>query len=133
MLRAVNVPVPHRMSILGFDGHAMAEPWDLSTLAQPARRLGQAAAELAHGVIHDPEAYRDRHVVLPVELVPRAARAGADPRPGPGDGAGDGAGREWRCGNAGCDANRAWRAALRALRRPHARRVPRGPRRDRVG
>ncbi|MGY0065308.1 LacI family DNA-binding transcriptional regulator [Streptomyces sp. QTS137] len=90
MLRGVNVPVPHRMSILGFDGHAMAEPWDLSTMAQPARRLGEAAAELAHRVIQDPEAHRERHVVLPVELVPRGSTGPAPaprPRPRPGDGA----------------------------------------------
>ncbi|MEU4897285.1 LacI family DNA-binding transcriptional regulator [Streptomyces sp. NPDC044780] len=87
VLRGVNVPVPQRMSILGFDGHAMAEPWDLSTMAQPARRLGEAAAELAHRVIQDPEAHRERHVVLPVELVPRGSTGPAPaPRPRHGDG-----------------------------------------------
>jgi DNA-binding LacI/PurR family transcriptional regulator len=80
VLRGGNIPVPQRMSILGFDGHAMAEPWDLSTMAQPARRLGEVAAELAHGVINDPEAYRERHVVLPVELVPRGSTG---PAPSP--------------------------------------------------
>ncbi|MFD4900586.1 LacI family DNA-binding transcriptional regulator [Streptomyces sp. NPDC058411] len=84
VLRGVNVPVPQRMSILGFDGHTMAEPWDLSTMAQPARRLGEAAAELVHRVIHDPEAYRERHVVLPVELVPRGS-TGPAPAPPSGD------------------------------------------------
>lgn len=73
VLRGVNVPVPRQMSVLGFDGHAMAAPWDLSTMAQPARLLGEAAAELVHHVIHDPEAHRERHVVLPVELVPRGS------------------------------------------------------------
>ncbi|MGC4945540.1 LacI family DNA-binding transcriptional regulator [Streptomyces sp. DT224] len=87
ILRGVNVPVPQGMSILGFDGHAMAEAWGLSTMAQPARRLGEAAAELAHGLIHDPEAYRERQVVLPVELVPRGS-TGPAPLPGRGD-AGD--------------------------------------------
>lgn len=81
ILRAVNVPVPQRMSILGFDGHAMAAPWDLSTLAQPVRLLGEVAAELAHGVIHDPEAFRERHVVLPVELVPRGSTGPASAIP----------------------------------------------------
>ncbi|CAM5407123.1 HTH-type transcriptional repressor PurR [Streptomyces alboniger] len=38
VLRGVNVPVPQRMSVLGFDGHAMAEPWDLSTMSQPGPR-----------------------------------------------------------------------------------------------
>jgi DNA-binding LacI/PurR family transcriptional regulator len=80
VLRGVNVPVPHRISILGFDGHAMAEPWDLSTLAQPARRLGESAAELAHRVINDPGTHLERHVVLPVELVPRGSTG---PAPGP--------------------------------------------------
>ncbi|MEV0849568.1 LacI family DNA-binding transcriptional regulator [Streptomyces sp. NPDC049954] len=89
VLRGVNVPVPQRMSILGFDGHAMAAPWDLSTLAQPARRLGEAAAELTYRLIQDPEAYRAEHVVLPVELVPRGSTGPApSPPPEPGDGGG---------------------------------------------
>ncbi|WP_369214768.1 LacI family DNA-binding transcriptional regulator [Streptomyces flavofungini] len=90
VLRGVNVPVPQRVSVLGFDGHTMAEPWDLSTLAQPARGLGEAAAELARRVIDDPATHRERQVVLPVELVPRgstgpapAARPEADGRAGP--------------------------------------------------
>ena len=78
-LRAANVPVPQRLSVLGFDDHAMAAPWDLSTLAQPVRELGRAAAELAHSVIEDPEEHGERHVVLPVELVPRGSTA---PPPG---------------------------------------------------
>ncbi|MFE0180006.1 LacI family DNA-binding transcriptional regulator [Streptomyces olivaceus] len=82
VLRGVNVPVPARMSVLGFDGHAMAEPWDLSTLAQPARRLGEAAAELARQVIQDPATHGERHVVLPVELVPRGSTG---PAPGARD------------------------------------------------
>ncbi|MFJ8754401.1 LacI family DNA-binding transcriptional regulator [Streptomyces sp. NPDC102441] len=84
VLRGVNVPVPQRMSVLGFDGHSMAEPWDLSTMTQPARRLGEAAADLVHRVINDPDAHRERHVVLPVELVPRGS-AGPAPSPAPDD------------------------------------------------
>ncbi|MGW2345741.1 LacI family DNA-binding transcriptional regulator [Streptomyces sp. NPDC001661] len=80
VLRGANVPVPQRMSVLGFDDHAMAAPWDLSTMAQPARQLGVAAAELARGVVQDPEANLERHVVLPVELVPRGS-TGPAPRP----------------------------------------------------
>ncbi|MGP3776274.1 LacI family DNA-binding transcriptional regulator [Streptomyces sp. SDT5-1] len=73
VLRGTNVAVPGSVSVLGFDDHAMAGPWDLSTLAQPARQLGVAAAELARSVIQDPEANLERHVVLPVELVPRGS------------------------------------------------------------
>ncbi|MER5555550.1 LacI family DNA-binding transcriptional regulator [Streptomyces sp. NPDC002793] len=87
VLRGVNVPVPQRMSVLGFDGHSMAEPWDLSTLTQPARLLGETAADLAHRVIHDPGAHRERHVVLPVEFVPRGSTGPAPlPRGCDGDG-----------------------------------------------
>ncbi|MFZ3566095.1 LacI family DNA-binding transcriptional regulator [Streptomyces sp. BH097] len=80
VLRGANVPVPQRMSVLGFDDHAMAAPWDLSTMAQPARQLGVAAAELACGVVQEPETNLERHVVLPVELVPRGS-TGPAPRP----------------------------------------------------
>ncbi|MEU9356688.1 LacI family DNA-binding transcriptional regulator [Streptomyces sp. NPDC048301] len=80
VLRGANLTVPHRISVLGFDDHAMAEAWDLSTLAQPARGLGVAAAQLAHAVIQEPEADRQRHVVLPVELVPRGS-TGPAPQP----------------------------------------------------
>ncbi|MFE3515196.1 LacI family DNA-binding transcriptional regulator [Streptomyces sp. NPDC059166] len=80
VLRGANLAVPQRISVLGFDDHAMAGAWDLSTLAQPARRLGSTAAELARAVIQDPEADRARHVVLPVELVPRGS-TGPAPKP----------------------------------------------------
>ncbi|MFF3490406.1 LacI family DNA-binding transcriptional regulator [Streptomyces sp. NPDC002795] len=73
VLRGANVPVPQRMSVLGFDDHAMAAAWDLSTMAQPARQLGVTAAELARSVVQEPEANLERHVVLPVELVPRGS------------------------------------------------------------
>ncbi|WP_372341183.1 LacI family DNA-binding transcriptional regulator [Streptomyces sp. CC224E] len=73
VLRGANVPVPHGMSVLGFDDHAMAAAWDLSTMAQPVRELGVRAAELIRSVIHEPEGNPDRHVVLPVELVPRGS------------------------------------------------------------
>lgn len=79
VLRGANVPVPARVSVLGFDDHAMAAAWDLSTMAQPVRRLGRAAAELAHAVIQDPDDSRERHVVLPVELIPRGSTG---PAPG---------------------------------------------------
>ncbi|MFG2427227.1 LacI family DNA-binding transcriptional regulator [Streptomyces sp. NPDC048590] len=80
VLRGANMTVPHRISVLGFDDHAMAGAWDLSTMAQPARRLGVVAAQLANAVIQDPRADRQRHVVLPVELVPRGS-TGPAPQP----------------------------------------------------
>ncbi|MEV0012049.1 LacI family DNA-binding transcriptional regulator [Streptomyces sp. NPDC051840] len=80
VLRGANMTVPHRISVLGFDDHAMAGAWDLSTMAQPARRLGVVAAQLANAVIQDPGADRQRHVVLPVELVPRGS-TGPAPQP----------------------------------------------------
>ncbi|RWZ73338.1 LacI family transcriptional regulator [Streptomyces albidoflavus] len=73
VLRGANVAVPGRMSVLGFDDHAMASAWDLSTLSQPVRRLGREAVEVVRSVICDPEAGHGPHVVLPVELVPRGS------------------------------------------------------------
>ncbi|ESP99439.1 LacI-type transcriptional regulator [Streptomyces sp. GBA 94-10 4N24] len=73
VLRGANVAVPGRMSVLGFDDHAMAAAWDLSTLSQPVRRLGREAVEVVRSVICDPEAGHGPHVVLPVELVPRGS------------------------------------------------------------
>lgn len=74
-LRSANIRVPERMSVVGFDDHAMAAPWQLTTIAQPVAELGRTAAELAHSIIEDPDVDPTRHVVLPTELVPRASTA----------------------------------------------------------
>ncbi|MEV5597191.1 LacI family DNA-binding transcriptional regulator [Streptomyces sp. NPDC052496] len=72
-LRAANVPVPGRMSVLGFDDHVMAGPLGLTTLAQPAAEIGRAAVRLARAVIDGSETDQGRHIVLPTELVLRSS------------------------------------------------------------
>ncbi|WP_319259460.1 substrate-binding domain-containing protein [Streptomyces europaeiscabiei] len=74
-LRTVQIEVPQRVSVLGFDDQLMAEWLDLSTVAQSPSDMGRAAAELALELINDPEADRGRHVVLPTHLIPRGTTA----------------------------------------------------------
>ncbi|WUB77418.1 LacI family transcriptional regulator [Streptomyces sp. NBC_00576] len=91
-LRTVQIDVPERISVLGFDDQLMAEWLDLSTVAQSPSDMGRAAAELALELINDDQADRSRHVVLPTHLILRGTTA---PPPAPqrereGNGAGDG-------------------------------------------
>ncbi|TPQ22567.1 LacI family transcriptional regulator [Streptomyces sporangiiformans] len=79
-LRTVQIQVPERVSVLGFDDQLMAEWLDLSTVAQSPSDMGRAAAELALELISDSEADRGRHIVLPTHLIPRGTTA---PPPAP--------------------------------------------------
>ncbi|TLS42379.1 LacI family transcriptional regulator [Streptomyces montanus] len=79
-LRTVQIEVPERISVLGFDDQLMAEWLDLSTVAQSPSDMGRAAAELALELINDSEADRSRHIVLPTHLIPRGTTA---PPPAP--------------------------------------------------
>lgn len=68
VLRRAGLDVPGRMSLVGFDDHEMAPAGDLTTIAQPVRDQGEAAAgqllALLGGVpVED--------VVLPTRLVVR--------------------------------------------------------------
>ncbi|WP_229913893.1 substrate-binding domain-containing protein [Streptomyces capitiformicae] len=74
-LRTVQIEVPQRISVLGFDDQLMAEWLDLSTVAQSPSDMGRAAAELALELINDPDADRARHIVLPTHLIPRGTTA----------------------------------------------------------
>lgn len=74
-LRTVQIEVPERISILGFDDQLMAEWLDLSTVAQSPADMGRAAAELALELINDPETDREQHIVLPTHLILRGTTA----------------------------------------------------------
>ncbi|WP_319676499.1 LacI family DNA-binding transcriptional regulator [Streptomyces sp. ME18-1-4] len=74
-LRTVQIEVPERISVLGFDDQLMAEWLDLSTVAQSPSDLGRAAAQLALELINDSEADRGRHIVLPTHLILRGTTA----------------------------------------------------------
>nr|AGS50002.1 LacI-type transcriptional regulator [uncultured bacterium esnapd26] len=79
-LRTVQIEVPERISVLGFDDQLMAEWLDLSTVAQSPSDIGRAAAELALELIDGSEADHGRHIVLPTHLLPRGTTA---PPPAP--------------------------------------------------
>ncbi|MGQ4400177.1 LacI family DNA-binding transcriptional regulator [Streptomyces hayashii] len=74
-LRTVQIEVPERISVLGFDDQLMAEWLNLSTVAQSPADMGRAAAELALELINDPEANREQHIVLPTHLILRGTTA----------------------------------------------------------
>ncbi|MDX3137129.1 substrate-binding domain-containing protein, partial [Streptomyces europaeiscabiei] len=74
-LRTVQIDVPERISVLGFDDQLMAEWLDLSTVAQSPSDMGRAAAELALDLINDSGSDLSRHIVLPTHLIPRGTTA----------------------------------------------------------
>ncbi|MBL1092169.1 LacI family DNA-binding transcriptional regulator [Streptomyces sp. 9-7] len=74
-LREANIPVPGRVSVMGFDDHVMSALMGLTTLAQSAAELGRAAVRLTRSVIDDADGDGPRHIVLPTELVPRRTTA----------------------------------------------------------
>ena len=43
----IGLRTPHDLSVVGFDDHAMASVFGLTTMAQPVEQLGRQAAELA--------------------------------------------------------------------------------------
>jgi DNA-binding LacI/PurR family transcriptional regulator len=67
----VGLRTPQDLSVVGFDDHAMAETFGLTTIAQPVPELGQRAAELALALAAG-ETPRRRSIMLPTSLVLRA-------------------------------------------------------------
>ena len=70
----VGLRTPADLSVVGFDGHLMAETFGLTTMAQPVAELGRRAAELALALAAG-EAPRPRSITLPTSLVLRATTA----------------------------------------------------------
>jgi LacI family repressor for deo operon, udp, cdd, tsx, nupC, and nupG len=60
------------VSIIGFDGHDMAEVLDLSTVSQPLELIGSTAAKNLLADLNDSSRERTA-VVLPTELIPRGS------------------------------------------------------------
>ncbi|QCD59034.1 LacI family DNA-binding transcriptional regulator [Streptomyces hawaiiensis] len=79
-LRATRIEVPGQMSVVGFDDQPVAQWFDLTTVAQSPSRIGREAGELALSLIDEPGADRERHLVLPTHVIPRATTA---PPPAP--------------------------------------------------
>lgn len=61
---------PEDLSVVGFDGHAMADTFGLTTMAQPVTELGRQTAALALALVAG-ESPRQRAVTLPTRLVLR--------------------------------------------------------------
>ena len=66
----VGLRTPADLSVVGFDGHAMAETFGLTTMAQPVAELGHRAAELALDLAAGARPRR-RIITLPTSLVLR--------------------------------------------------------------
>ncbi|HEY5832820.1 LacI family DNA-binding transcriptional regulator [Streptomyces sp.] len=76
VLRSYGLDVPGRTSVLGFDDHELAGALDLTTVSQPAHRIGRVAAELASSMVDDPGRCPSRqHIVLPTRLILRGTTA----------------------------------------------------------
>jgi DNA-binding LacI/PurR family transcriptional regulator len=75
----VGLRTPQDISVVGFDNHAMAETFGLTTMAQPVALLGQRAAELALALVAG-QPPRRRVVTVPASLVLRAT-TGRPPEP----------------------------------------------------
>lgn len=68
------IDVPGQLSLMGFDDHEMASVVDLTTVAQPVREQGEAAARLLLNDLSD-GVHEPRDVVLPTRLVVRGTTA----------------------------------------------------------
>ncbi|MFJ8591021.1 LacI family DNA-binding transcriptional regulator [Streptomyces sp. NPDC093598] len=79
-LRATRIEVPGQVSVVGFDDQPVAQWFDLTTVAQSPSAIGREAGELALSLIDDAGADRERHIVLPTHVIPRATTA---PPPAP--------------------------------------------------
>ncbi len=60
--------------MIGFDGHAMAEKFGLSTVVQSVDQLGRQAAELALSLAGDAPGRR-KSIMVPTTLVLRTSTA----------------------------------------------------------
>ncbi len=69
-LRRAGLSCPEDVSIIGFDGHEVAAPLDLSTIAQPMAEQGVLGAELIRSVL---AGGKPQSVVLPTQLVLRSS------------------------------------------------------------
>ncbi|MBR8639003.1 LacI family DNA-binding transcriptional regulator [Streptomyces tuirus] len=84
-LRATRIEVPGQVSVMGFDDQPVARWFDLTTVAQSPAHTGREAGELALSLINDPGADRERHLVLPTQVIPRATTAPPPAAPGARD------------------------------------------------
>ncbi|GAB2881811.1 LacI family DNA-binding transcriptional regulator [Streptomyces deserti] len=84
-LRRTGIEVPGQVSVLGFDDQPLAQWFDLTTVAQSPSDIGREAGGLALSLINHSDADRERHIVLPTHVIPRATTAPLALRTGPQD------------------------------------------------
>ena len=77
-LRNAGLKAPQDISLIGFDGHALADLMDLTTIAQPVREQGAAAAQLLLDVLDGRSG--ERRVIMPTRLVVRGSTGPLDRR-----------------------------------------------------
>jgi DNA-binding LacI/PurR family transcriptional regulator len=73
-LRSHGLEAGRDVSIVGFDGHEMAEHLDLTTVVQPVEEIGARAARLLLDALDSP-GRPPEHVVLPLDMVVRGSTA----------------------------------------------------------
>jgi DNA-binding LacI/PurR family transcriptional regulator len=79
-MRRAGVPAGGRpggggIAVVGFDGHDLAEVFDLSTVAQPVRDLGRAAADVLMSMVHGDKPARPEELEMATELHVRGSTA----------------------------------------------------------
>ena len=74
--RQLGITIPHELSVIGIDGHSLAEMFGLTTLVQSPGAQGVRAVELLLGRLdHEPSPPPDEHIVVPTTLTVRTSTA----------------------------------------------------------
>ena len=73
--RRLGVDVPRDLSVVGVDGHELADLMGLTTVVQPVAEQGALAARMVLEALQGERARRHEHVVLPVALAVRDSSA----------------------------------------------------------
>ena len=78
--RARGLRVPEDLSVVGVDGHELAEVYGVTTVCQDVQRQSRTAARLVLASLDGVPVHRSEHVLVPTRLVPRTSTA---PLPAP--------------------------------------------------
>ena len=72
-LRRAGLRIPEDISVIGIDGHPLAELTDLTTVSQPVRQQGLLAGQMLLGLLQGDDV--ERAVTMPTRLVIRQSTA----------------------------------------------------------